>query len=189
MRAPPIPPSKLDPSTRPLHDEMRAAVERDFKCFIAIREDGALLGPWAPWLRYAKFGRPAWEMTKAVSLGASLPPAAREVAILVTGAHFRSGYELYAHVSVAESRGLADTKLATIVAGQRPADLTGEEAVAYDVASALVAGGTLPELTWRAAVTAFGEQGAAELVFLIGTYCLVSMTLNAFDVSVSTEAG
>jgi alkylhydroperoxidase family enzyme len=189
MRAPPIPPIELDPSTRPLHDDMRAAIERDFKGFIAIREDGALLGPWAPWLRYAKFGRAAWEMAKAVAIRASLPPAVREVAILVTGAHFRSGYELYAHVIVAESRGLSDEKLATIVAGQRPADLTREEAVAYDVASALVSGGTLPELTWRSAVTAFGEQGAAELAFLVGAYCLVSITLNAFDVPVPTETG
>jgi hypothetical protein len=30
---------------------------------------------------------------------------------------------------------LSDDRLATIVAGQRPADLTREEAVAYDVAS------------------------------------------------------
>ena len=30
----------------------------------------------------------------------SLPASVREVAILVTGAHFRSAYELYAHVMV-----------------------------------------------------------------------------------------
>ena len=81
----------------------------------------------------------------------SLPAAVREVAILVTGAHFRSGYELYAHVIVAEHRGLSDEKLSTIVAGQRPTDLSRQEAVAYDFASALVSGGVLPELTYRAA--------------------------------------
>jgi len=54
----------------------------------------------------------------------SLPASVREVAILVTGAHFRSAYELYAHVIVAEKRGLPDDKLATIVAGQRPANLS-----------------------------------------------------------------
>lgn len=46
-----------------------------------------------------------------------------------------------------------------IVAGQRPVDLTRQDAVAYDVAAALVSGGVLPELTYRATVTAFGPHG------------------------------
>lgn len=33
--------------------------------------------------------------------------------------------------------GIPDDKTATIIAGQRPGDLTREEAVAYDMASAL----------------------------------------------------
>ena len=117
--------------------------------------------------------------------GQSLAPKpVREVAILVTGAHFSSAYELYAHVRVGELRGLSDEKLATIVAGQRPGDLTRQEAIAYDFASALVKGGMLPELTYRKAVDAFGEHGAAELSYLVGLYCLVSVTLNTFDVPV-----
>jgi 4-carboxymuconolactone decarboxylase len=106
------------------------------------------------------------------------------MAILVTGSHFRSGYELYAHVLVAEQRGLSDEKLATIVAGQRPVDLTRREAVAYDFAWALVNGGVLPELTYKAAVEQFGAHGAAELSYLIGVYCMVSVILNTFDVPV-----
>ncbi|MBE7220324.1 MAG: 4-carboxymuconolactone decarboxylase, partial [Caulobacteraceae bacterium] len=31
---------------------------------------------------------------------------------------------------------------------------------------------------------AFGEEQTAELVYLVGGYCLVSVILNAFDVSV-----
>ena len=108
----------------------------------------------------------------------------REVAILVTGAHFRAGYELYAHVLVAELRGLPDGKIATIIAGQRPSDLTHEEAVAYDVAHALVSGGVLPELCHKEAVKTFGDAAAAELIFLVGLYCMVSVTLNGFDVAV-----
>jgi alkylhydroperoxidase family enzyme len=188
MRAPAIAPDDLTPALKPLYDDMRAGIERSFKGFVAIRDDGALVGPWAPWLRHAKFGGPVWELTKALASAPSLPAPVREVAILVTGAHFRAAYELYAHVIVAEHRGLADDKLATIVAGQRPADLTRAEAVAYDMAAALVGGGTLPELTWRAAVSAFGEDGAAELSYLIGLYCMVSVTLNSFDVPVPDNA-
>ena len=49
---------------------------------------------------------------------------------------------LNAHVIAAERNGLPNEKLATILAGQRPADLTSDEGVAYDVASALPRHGT-----------------------------------------------
>lgn len=187
MRAPPILVATLTPEQRALYADMSEGISKSFKGFVAVREDGALIGPWAPWLREPAFGKPSWELVKALASNPSLPKPVREVAILVTGAHFRSAYELYAHVLVGEQRGLSDAKLSTIVAGQRPTDLTREEAIAYDVASALVNGGVLPELTYRTAVEAFGAHGAAELSYLVGLYCLVSVTLNTFDVPVPEE--
>ena len=93
------------------------------------------MGPWNPWLHEARIGKPIWDLTKALSAQSNLPDPARQVAILVTGAHFRAAYEVYAHVAVAEHDKLPDAKLATIVAGQRPPDLTRDEAIAYDVAA------------------------------------------------------
>jgi 4-carboxymuconolactone decarboxylase len=184
MRLPLIAPSALSPEQRPVYNDMRAGIEKNFKGFKSIAEDGALMGPWNPWLHEPKFGKPIWDLTLALSVSPSLPRTVREVAILATGAKFRSSYELYAHVLAAEQRGLTDEKLATIVAGQRPGDLTHEEAIAYDVAAALIGYGTLPELSYRQAVQAFGQHGAAELIYLVGLYCLVSVTLNGFDVPV-----
>lgn len=184
MRIPLLPPTELSQEQHALYDDMRSGIERNFKGFRAINRDGALIGPWNPWLHFPSFGGPVWELVKALSTSPTLPRAVREVAILVTGAHFHSAYELYAHILVAEARGLPERQIATIVAGQRPADLTYEEAMAYDVASALVSGSILPELVWRRAVETFGEDGAAELIYLVGLYCLVSVILNGFDVPV-----
>jgi 4-carboxymuconolactone decarboxylase len=189
MRLPLLPPSELSPEQRPLYDDMRKGIETNFKGFTAISETGALIGPWNPWLRFPKFGGPVWELVKALSSSPKLPRPVREVAILVTGAKFHSAYEIYAHVPVAELRGLPDDRIATIVAGQRPSDMTREEAVAYDVASALVSGGVLPALAYQQAVAAFGEEGTAELINLVGLYCMVSVTLNGFDVPVPETVG
>jgi len=189
MRLPLIPPAQLTPEQRALYDDMREGIKANFKGFATIREDGALMGPWNPWLHEPAFGKPVWDLTKVLSTKPALPPAVREIAILVTGAHFRAAYELYSHVIVAENKGLNDEKLATIVAGHRPADLSREEAIAYDVAAALVGGGVLADLTYRAAVTTFGQHGAAELMQLVGLYCMVSVTLNAFDVPVPYADG
>ena len=184
MRLPLLSSSAMSPQQRSLYEDMRKGIETNFKGFTAIDEAGKLIGPWNPWIRFPKFGGPVWELVKALSTSPKLPRPVREIAILVTGAKFHSAYEIYAHVLVAELRGLSDDKIATIVAGQRPNGLTGEEVVAYDLASALVSGGVLPELSYRQSIAAFGEEGTGEFINLVGLYCMVSVTLNGFDVPV-----
>src|SRR6476469_8973395 len=187
MRLPLISPNTLGSSQKVLYDDMRSGIQQSFKGFTAISPADELIGPWNPWLRYPKWGGAVWELVKALSLSPGLPRQVREVAILVTGARFHSAYEIYAHVLAAELRGLPDEKIGTIVAGQRPSDLSEEEAIAYDVASNLVSGGVLPTLTYRRAAGAFGDEGIAELMYLVGLYCAVSVTLNGFDVPVPED--
>ena len=111
MRLPLISPAALTPEQRPLYEDMRQGIEANFKGFKAIGQDGELIGPWNPWLHFPKFGGPVWELVKALSTSPSLPKPVREVAILVTGARFRSAYEIYAHVLVAEARGLCHIEI------------------------------------------------------------------------------
>lgn len=184
MRAAPYPPDEMPADLRALHDDMAADVAKHLKGFASKRADGALVGPFAPMLRFPQFGEAAWTYTKALIHNSHLPKAAHEVAILVTGAAFGSRYELYAHERVAEGVGLSREKIATIAAGQRPADLTEEEAAAYDVAAILAGGRQLPESTYQRARHAFGADQLAELIYLVGGYCLVSVLLNAYDMSV-----
>jgi alkylhydroperoxidase family enzyme len=188
MRLELLDPLHLSGEQKPLYDDMKQGIETSFKGFQAIGPDGSLIGPWNPWLRFPKIGTAMWDLVKALATNPTLPKAVREVAILVTGTHFNSGYELYAHVLVAELRGLTDATIATIVAGQRPLTLTADEACAYDVSASLVRGGTLPELVYQNAIKRFGENGAAELIYLVGLYCMVSITLNGFDVPVPETA-
>ena len=159
MRAPPFPPAEMPPEVRRLHDDMAPEIAAHLKGFVSKREDGALVGPFAPMLRFPQFGGPAWAYTKVLIENAKLPKPAHEAAILATGAALNSRYE-------------------------RPADLTDEKAAAYDVAAALAAGRQLPESTYRRAVDLFGEAQTAELIYLVGGYCLVSLLLNAYDMSV-----
>ncbi len=68
------------------------------------------------------------------------------------------------------------------MAGQRPPDLSRDEGVVYDLVSSLVAGSVLPEPTYRQVLDRFGGAATAELIYLVGLYCLVAVTLNGFDV-------
>jgi 4-carboxymuconolactone decarboxylase len=95
MRLPLLSHSELSPDQRRLYQDMRAGIENNFRGFTAIDKNGALIGPWNPWLRFPKFGGPVWELVKAMSTSPILPRAIREIAILVTGAKFRAAYEIY----------------------------------------------------------------------------------------------
>jgi 4-carboxymuconolactone decarboxylase len=189
MRISPISPTELGSDQRPLYEDMRSGIEKSFRGFKAIDSKGQLLGPWAAWIQFPKWGRPAWELVKALSAAPILEKSVREVAILTTGARFRSGYEIYAHAIVANLSGASEERIATLAAGQRPADLTPEEAVSFDVASALVSGGVLPEPTYERALRLLGAGGTAELIHLVGLYCMVSVCLNGFDVPVPRSEG
>lgn len=184
MRVEPLSPDHLDDDQRTLAAEIRRGVTDHLSGFVTEREDGALLGPFAPVLRWPVWGRGLWAQSLSLAESTTLPKPIREIAILVTGTAFRAGYELYAHQRMAAQLGVPAATIATIVAGQRPADLDAATAAAYDLSAALVRGGPVPDTTYNAAREAFGEDGAAELVFLVASYCTVSVVLNGFAVPV-----
>jgi 4-carboxymuconolactone decarboxylase len=184
MRLPPIIPADLTPIQKTLYDDMRAGIAKGFNTFATERSDGALIGPWNASLHHPAVGKASWELTEAVNAIGVLPANVKEIAILVVAGHYRAAYQIYAHVAASERAGMPDTRISAIVANSRASDLTADEAVAFDVAYALCQGGPLPEPTWQLAVDAFSELGASELIYLVGVYSFISMTLNGFDVPV-----
>jgi 4-carboxymuconolactone decarboxylase len=184
MRLPLIAPADLTPEQKPLYDDMRQGIASNFSTFKALREDGALMGPWNPWLHEPAIGKAIWDLTLAMTAQASLPDNVRQIAILAVGARFGAAYEIYAHIAVAEFEGMKPHRLATLVADLKPDDLAPDESIAFDVAYALARGGVLPEPLYRLAVETFGQHGANELIYLVGLYSLVSVTLNGFNVPV-----
>jgi alkylhydroperoxidase family enzyme len=184
MRLPLIAPSDLTPDQKPLYDDMRKGIASNFNAFKTVRDDGALMGPWNPWLHEPEIGKAIWNLTLAMTANATLSDHVRQIVILVVGARFDAAYEIYAHIAVAEREGMKPERLATLVADLKPTDLTPEESIAFDVAHALVRGGTLPEPLYRLAVDTFGQHGTNELIYLVGLYSLVSTTLNGFNVPV-----
>lgn len=184
MRLPLIAPQDLSAEQKPLYDNMRQGIAGHFNAFIAQREDGALMGPWNPWLQEPVIGKAIWDLTLAMTAKAVLPDPVRQVAILVVGARYKAAYEIYAHIAVAEREGMTAQRLATLTAEIKPTDLNAQESVAYDVAYCLSRGGVLPEPLYRLGVDTFGQHGMNELIYLVGLYALVSVTLNGFNVPV-----
>jgi 4-carboxymuconolactone decarboxylase len=184
MRLPLIAPADLTPEQKPLYDEMRKGIASNFNAFKVEREDGALMGPWNPWLHEPEIGKAIWDLTMTMTAKASLADNVRQIVILVVGARFDAAYEIYAHIAVAEREGMSAARLSTLVADLKPGDLAADESIAFDAAYALARGGTLPEPVYRLCVETFGQHGTNELIYLVGLYSFVSVTLNGFNVPV-----
>ncbi|MBB5447791.1 MULTISPECIES: carboxymuconolactone decarboxylase family protein [unclassified Paraburkholderia] len=184
MRLVPIPPPALSSEQQSLYESIDHVVSESLRGFTAKSKDGALLGPFNPMVHFPQYGSAAWMLTVALAKYSKLPKPVKEVAILTVGSAHKAPYEIYAHERVARLIGLPEKKIKNLATAQRPVDLTDEEAVAYDVAASLMAGGPLPGNIYKAAVLAFGTDGAAELIFLIANYSLVSVLLNAYDIPV-----
>jgi 4-carboxymuconolactone decarboxylase len=182
MRVSPVPKAELSGSELALHDAFAERIGKNYTAFKAIREDGALLGPWSVWLQVPKTGAAIGQLLEAVAAMPGLSEIAVQVVILVTGAHFNAAYGVYAHAAVGAQVGLSDDHIATLSAGEIPADLDTEATVAAQLARTLLKGGVLPGPLFKHAVAGLGQDGVNQVVFLVGLYCLVSMTLNAFDV-------
>src|ERR1700752_5051820 len=114
MRLPLIPPSELTAQQKPLYDEMRKGIASNFNAFKVEREDGALMGPWNPWIHEPAIGRAIWDLTLAMTAQASLADDIRQLVILVVGARFDAAYEIYAHIAVAEREGMTPERLASL---------------------------------------------------------------------------
>jgi 4-carboxymuconolactone decarboxylase len=188
MRLPPLAPDTLDPERRAVHDTIVDIMVRGQPQIVAQDESGALIGPFPAMLHFPRFGVPALRFLAAIGTEARLPGTVREVAILTAGARFNARYELYAHEIMADVVGLSAAQIATLAAGERPGDLSPEQAIAHDVAKALSDGRSLPASSYARAVDLLGRDGVGELVFLIGGYCLIAMVLNGFDAPVPETA-
>src|SRR5471032_3306988 len=156
MRLPLIAPKDLTAEQKPLYDDMRKGIASNFNAFKVEREDGALMGPWNPWLHEPGIGKAIWNLTLAMTANASLEDRVRQIVIDRKSTRLNSSHEMYAHIAVAEREGMTAERLATLVANLKPTDFAADESVAFDVSYALVRGGVLPEPLYRLSVATFG---------------------------------
>lgn len=182
MRIKPLQPDTLTAEARYVHDEITNLIGKSQSQVNMMNAEGALLGPFPPMLQYPQFGIPALSFIRTLDMHVTLDKRVREVAILTVGAAFNARFELYAHEIMAEAFGIPQDAIATLAAGGRPCNLNEQEATAHDIARCLSAGKIVPDSTYKHAVKLFGQDAVAELFFLVGSYGLIAMILNGFDV-------
>ena len=77
---------------------------------------------------------------------------------------------------------MAESVIDAVFAGRIPDLSDAVSRIAHAAAIEILETGTLSDASYEAALAGLGEQGLVDLVGLVGYYCLVSATLNVFDV-------
>ena len=141
-----------------------------------------LVGPFGVWVRAPSIGQASQALGAAVRYQTALAEDVKEVAICTVGAHHRAKFEFAAHGRLAEAAGVSAAAVEAIRVNGEPEFDAPVLATSHRIARALLADHRLDDAIYAEAVDAFGETGLIELVGIIGYYCMVSLTLNAFEV-------
>ena len=113
----------------------------------------------------------------------SLPDNIKEISICTVGAHYRAKFEFYAHAPLALAAGVDPAVVEAIRKGERPSPSNPSEQAAYQLTQALLDRHGWTDEEYAAGRAVFTEQELVELVTVVGYYCQISLTLNAFRVA------
>ena len=180
MRLSPLSRDELDPEQQAVLHAIESG-PRGVDANGERREGIGMIGPFGVWVRTPGVGLPIQALGAAVRFNTSLPENVKEVAICTVGAFHRSKFEFSAHRALAIRAGVSEAALDQLIANTHP-DFNGNEQLAYTITNQLLTEHKIIPDTYAHGLEAFGEDGMIELVATVGYYCLISLTLNAFEI-------
>ncbi len=181
-------PGALTSEQRTLYDEItggpRGVGPQHFRL---VDEHGGLVGPFNAFLLQPAVGSRLQALGSAIRYETTLSDRAREIAILVVAASWRSEFEQYAHEAIGRAIGLTDDELAAVRSG--PAADTqanwpdSDDHLIVRSTRALVEDGDLDDELYAQLIAAVGEPGLFELTTLVGYYATLALQLRVFRVA------
>jgi len=132
-------------------------------------------GPFNIYLRspqYAELSRP---LADYLRFKTPMPRKLKEIANMLTARYWGGQYVWYSHRQQALDAGLSPAFIAAMAAGERPANMTADEATVYDFTTQLLSTRQVSDANFKAMADRFGERGIVELVGLMGQYHTLTM--------------
>jgi len=142
---------------------------------------GSLQGPFHAWLYSPGLADPAQKLGEFCRFSSALPKRLSELAILVIARYWCAQFEWHAHAPMAISAGISAAAVEAIQISEKPLLNADDERLVYDFVSELLESRTVSQSTYDQAEATLGRLGVVDLVGIVGYYCLVSITLNVFD--------
>lgn len=161
-----------------LNDEQRRALD---KLRTVISHSG-LGGPFSVWLRMPGIGPAIVDLFVAQRRQGKLDKRLFELMTLVVIRRWSAQFAWWAHGARAQELGIAPQAVEAIRTRGVPQFAREDEKLVYDVTTEIMDKHGLSEATYARAKTMLGEPVLIELIFSIGFYNMVGITLSGCDV-------
>lgn len=181
VRIPRLTPDELNDEQRALYEAIAGGPRAGGTQHFPLRApDGSLNGPFNGFLLSPPVGDALQEVGAAIRYRTTLDDRARELAILLVAARWRSVFERDSHEAIARHLGFTEEQLEA-VRGEDVSELAPHERRVGDVVIALL-DGDLDDAAWSAAVDDLGRETIFELTTLVGYYGTLALQLRVFRV-------
>ena len=138
-------------------------------------------GPFGVWLRTPRLGNPMQALGAALRFDSPLDDQVREIVICTVGTFYRARFEVAVHLKLAIESGVDQEELKKLCENKTPSFPEKHQA-AYIFSTELLQKNLVSDETYNRAATFFTDEQLVALVSTIGYYCLISHTLNAFNI-------
>jgi len=132
-------------------------------------------GPFNIYLRSPEMAELSRPLSDYLRFRAPTPRKLKEIAIMLTARYWGGQYVWYSHRQQALDAGLSPAFIASLAAGERPVDMSPDEATMYDFTTQLLSTRQVSDASFKAMKALVGERGIVELVALMGQYTGLTM--------------
>jgi 4-carboxymuconolactone decarboxylase len=159
------------PAYAELSPDQKAFVDKEIA---AGRTPGAG-GPFNIYLRSPEMAELSRPLADYLRFKSPMPRKLKEIATMLTARFWGGQYVWYSHRQQALDAGLSPAFIAAMAAGERPANMTDEEATVYDFSTELLSTRQVSDANFKAMVDHFGERGVVETVGTMGHFHMLTM--------------
>jgi 4-carboxymuconolactone decarboxylase len=162
---------KLSPRQQQLHDD-----------FLKSRPRNKLTGPFSVLIHTPDIAKPADELVNYYRQKAKIGRKLVELVILLVVRSASAQYAWSVHEPQGLEHGFSQDVIDAIRDRKRPDFKRDDEKLVYEFVTELLANKTVSAAMFERAKAAFGVDGVIELVTLVGSYVMIGLVLNVFDI-------
>jgi 4-carboxymuconolactone decarboxylase len=174
VRLPKLSPETMTTRQRELHDEIAG-------------KRGKVGAPYQIWLNSPELCERVESLGAYLRWDSAMAPKYRELSLLIAARFFDAQYSWNAHAEAAVKEGIRPETLQAIAERREPDFNDDEERVFYTFAMEVLENHFVRQETFDAARRAFGLQGIVDIIGALGTFSMLAMLLNTFEVDLQPD--
>lgn len=178
-----------EPRFRTLSPEQWTPEQRRVAEALARSPRGSVRGPYVALIHSPELADRMRHLGDFIRFEGVLPPRLKEIVIFTVARHWSVEFMFGIHREMSAELGIERALIEAIAQGRRPAELTPQEAAAYDAARDLLRRARIGDAAFAALRQHFDERGVAELVGFVGYYTALAMILNTAEIEPPAGTG